>query len=126
MIRIKNWLQGCPQTGQVIFDRTPQLGGCGLYPKGVTELWRRQDVAGNTRIRCRERYYLETLRQDTLENNAHWLQRLTQWVREQNLAGKGPMLGDQQQMVFTAGKMEKAPSPGVNRYSGELIVEYTI
>lgn len=126
MLRIRNWLQTYPQMGQVQLDQTPRLGGCGMYPRGVTELWRRQDVAGNTRVRLRERYYLETIRQDTLEENAQWLQRLSRWVREQNLAGKGPALGDQQQVSFAAGKAERAPSPGLSRYSGELIVEYTL
>lgn len=126
MLRIRNWLQTCPQMGQVQLDQTPQLGGCGLYPRGVEELWRRQDVAGNTHTRCRERYYLETIRQDALETNAQWLQRLSRWVREQSIAGKGPALGEQQQMSFTAGKAERAPSPGLSRYSGELTVEYTL
>lgn len=126
MVKIRNWLQTCPQMGQVRLDQTPQLGGCGMYPRGVTELWRRQDVAGNTHIRCRERYYLETLRQDVLEENAQWLQRLSRWVREQSISGKTPVFGEQQQISFTAGRMEKAPAPGMSRYSGELIVEYTL
>ena len=126
MVRIKNWLQTCPQMGKVQLDRTPRMGGCGMYPRGTTELWQRQDVAGNTHIRCRDRYELETLRQDMLEENAQWLQSLSEWVREQSISGKTPVFGEQQQIRFTAGRMEKAPAPGMSRYSGELIVEYTL
>ena len=57
---MKAWLQTFPQwEGSIQVDYLDAVpGNTGLYPKGITELSRREDVLGNVKVRCRSTFLL--------------------------------------------------------------------
>ena len=83
--------------GRLYLDHTDGLpGSCGLYPKGIEEVSRQQDLMGNLTIRYRSRFVLQRLVAGQSDNGAHakWLQDFQQWVQQQDGTGLTPKFGD--------------------------------
>jgi len=93
---LTNWLKTYPGwEGTLAVDVTDYVpGGSGIYPKGLQELSRREDVLGNLEIRYRWSFTLHRVAAKKPQDNARWLMALQQWVALQSLQGKTPVFGD--------------------------------
>ena len=97
--KLKQWLLCYPRWGEAqiyvdFLDSAPV--NAGVYPQGLEELERREDVLGNVTASCRYRfmlYRMVTGQQDN-EGNAEWLLDFQQWVQQQSILGLTPRFGD--------------------------------
>lgn len=130
--RVRQWLQTYPQwQGDLTVDILPAgPGHAGLFPGGVEELSRKEDILGNRQTRCRLQFVL--WRQiGTMEDNAvhaAWLLDFQQWVRQQSLAGLTPQLGDvpaHESLRAEKGSLQKISPTGIGTYSVTLTAEFT-
>ena len=123
------WLQTFPAWEDSIqidsVDARP--GSTGLYPKGLKEISRREDVLGNLRIR----YRLDVLLRKNAgksEENAKWLLEFQEWVLEQNRLGLAPQFGDDpktQRLQVSEGQLQSLAQVGSALYTVKLWVEFT-
>ena len=98
--KLQAWLKTFPkwEEGNMLYvdftDAVP--GNLGLFPKGVEELSRREDVLGN--VQLRQRYHFALYRvvsgQENQEANAAWLLEFQNWVQRQDAMGLAPKFGD--------------------------------
>ena len=126
---LRNWLQTYPRwEGTLGIDYADGVpGNSGLYPKGMTELSRREDVLGNLKIRCG---YTFTLQRAALpgEENARWLLDFQNWVMEQERLGLVPKFGDEPKTErFRAfeGQLDTHTQAGCALYTVRLYAEFT-
>jgi hypothetical protein len=127
--KMKGWLQTFPGWEDTLcVDYTDGVpGSSGLYPRGVTEISRWEDVLGNVAVRCR---CVFTLRRSACpsEDNARWLLDLQQWVMEQNRLGLVPQFGDdprQERIRAYEGRLDKSFQTGSGLYTVQLSAEFT-
>ena len=123
------WLQTFPAWEDSIqidsVDARP--GSTGLYPKGLKEISRREDVLGNLRIR----YRLDVLLRKNAgksEENAKWLLEFQEWVLEQNRLGLAPQFGDDpktQRLQASEGQLQSLAQVGSALYTVKLWAEFT-
>ena len=126
---MKAWLQTFPQwEGNIQVDYLEAVpGNTGLYPKGITEISRREDVLGNVKVRCRSTFLLRKTAVDT-EENARWLLAFQQWVMEQNRLGLTPQFGDEpktERLLAVDGRLESHAQVGSSLYTVQLQAEFT-
>lgn len=127
--KMKAWLQTFPgweDTLQIDYVEAAP-GNCGLYPQGVRELSRREDVLGNLAVRCSCTF---RLRRSACpgEDNAAWLLQLQNWVMEQDRVGLTPQFGDEprtQRIRAADGRLEAHSQAGSSRYTVQLRAEFT-
>ena len=127
--KLKLWLQTFPRwEGTLQLDYAENVpGNTGLYPKGMTELSRSEDVLGNRKIRCS---YTFTLRRAAAadEENARWLLEFQQWVAEQERLGLAPKFGDEprsERLRAFDGRLENHTQTGCALYTVQLYAEFT-
>lgn len=102
-------------------DAAPQC--CGLFPLGLRQLERREDVLGGCRQRLRQTFLLRRHGYRG-EDGASWLLQLQQWLMEQADVLQ-PAFGTELQLRSEQGKLTKATQPGTGVYEVHIIVEYT-
>lgn len=127
--KVTDWLRTFPGwegTLQVDYaDHVP--GNTGLYPQGMTELSRREDVLGNVKSRyC----WAFLIRRAALpgEGNARWLMEFQNWVAEQDRMGLAPRFGDepgQERLRAFDGKLHSRQQTGSGLYTVMLTAEFT-
>jgi len=92
--KLQKWLKTYPAWEDTLLvdftEATP--GNAGLFPKGLEEIGRREDVLGNLQIVCRYRFDL--YRRTAGRNNAQWLLDFQDWVQQQSADGQAPYFGD--------------------------------
>lgn len=133
------WLSGCPALAGLTLqvDHLPPAAGSGaLFPKGVEQTDRRQNLLGQVTARHKMQLVLRLNLPfvpgdaDLSAKNARRLLELQAWVAEQCAAGRAPHLGnaDTEQETLTAGKaqMEQANDEGSAVYSVTLTAHYTM
>ena len=127
--KVKAWLQCFPKwEGSILVDYLDgEPGSSGLYPNGITELSRREDVLGNSKVRCRCTFLL---RRTVIrgEDNACWLLEFQNWVMEQDRLGLAPKFGDEpktEHIRASNGKLEKCDQVGSALYTVQLQAEFT-
>ena len=126
---MKQWLQTFPGwEGTLQLDYADAVpGNGGLYPRGITELSRREDVRGN----CKTRYScLFTLRRIAArsQENAQWLLDLQKWVAEQDRQGLAPKFGDEpksERLRAFEGRLDSHTQAGSALYTVQLRAEFT-
>ena len=96
--KLQQWLltyPGWKDTLLVDFTEA-EPGNSGLFPNGLEEISRREDVLGNLQIACRYRFMLYRRTAGRADNtaNAQWLLDFQNWVQQQSLAGLTPRFGD--------------------------------
>lgn len=130
--KIKQWLISYPQWDDTLYvDYTPAVpGSTGVFPRGVQELSRRQDVAGNVQTRNRVRFTVLRITPGQLdkEKQAAWLLDFQDWVQQQSISGKAPTFGDvpeKEKLMARQGMLKGISQTGTARYAVELIAEYT-
>ena len=127
--RLVSWLKTYPHwEGTLRVDVTDTVSGSGLYPKGLQELSRREDVLGNLRIRFRWNFSLHRRAAQTPEDNARWLMAFQQWVARQSLHGSVPVFGDvpREEIIRVGeGALKQHNQGGSREYTAVLNVEFT-
>ncbi len=108
-------------------DGTP--GNSGLFPLGMEEISRKEDVLGNVTVQCRYHFSLRhvAVRQEDGGENARWLLQFQQWVQSQCAAGTAPRFGDEptaEHIRAEKGKLSKISQPGAGVYEVTLIAEF--
>ena len=127
--QMMQWLQTFPRWEGVLWldyaDTIP--GNCGLYPKGMTELNRREDVQGNLKIRYSCLFELKRAAAAD-EENARWLMALQNWVAEQDRLGLAPRFGDEpktERIRAFEGKLDRHTQAGGSIHTVRITVEFT-
>ena len=94
--KLENWLKTFPLwDGSLRVDVTEAVpGGMGLYPKGLQELSRREDVLGNHTVSYRWSFALYRNQAAQTLENARWLMELQKWAANQCRQGLAPRFGD--------------------------------
>ncbi len=127
--KMRQWLMTFPQwEGTLTVDALGPEPGCGLFPGGIEELWRKQNLLGQVRVRCREHFTLRCLMTQPTDEAASWLLNLQQWVQQQSAQGLAPTFGDDpatEQLTAQKGHLEKSAHPTLNAYCLPLTAEYT-
>ncbi len=130
---LKTWLSAFPQwDGEACYvDYTEGVGGnTGLFPQGMEEVSRREDVLGNLQVRCRLRFRLlrMALRDGDGQKNAQWVMDFENWVQQQSAAGLTPRFGDEpasEIMRAEKGKLSGTRQTGSGTYEVILTAEFT-
>ena len=124
-----NWLRTCPQwEGALQVDYAEHApGNTGLYPRGLTELSRREDVLGNVKSRFSWAFLI---RRAALpgEENARWLMDFQAWVAEQDRLGLAPKFGDEpntERLRAFDGRLHSRLQTGSGLYTVMLTAEFT-
>ena len=127
--KMETWLQTFPGWEGVVqidyADATP--GFCGMYPQGVKELSRREDVLGNMAVRCRVTFLLRRAACPG-KDSAKWLLDLQSWVVEQSRLGLAPKFGDDpksERLLAQEGKLDNSFQTGSGLYTVQLTAEFT-
>ena len=101
----------------------PKLGSSGLFPLGITQLNRREDLTGRVTARYQAEFALR--RWDARQaSSAGWLLELQSWVMGQ----KSPGLGDAPEtetIRAEKGKLVSASQSGMATYEVKLTMEFT-
>jgi len=123
------WLQTFPKwEDSICIDYVDaQPGSTGLFPKGLTELSRREDVLGNLVVRCRCSFLIRR-NAGRSEENARWLLEFQNWVMEQDRLGLAPKFGDDPKTErFRAfdGQLHSHAQAGSAMYTVLLSTEFT-
>ena len=121
------WLQTFPQwQGNLQLDYLDGVpGSAGLYPKGITEISRREDVLGNVQARCQCEFILRIA---TAGEQAKWLLDFQNWVAEQDRLGLAPKFGDEpssERLRAFEGRLDSRHQAGSNMYTVQLTAEFT-
>ncbi len=131
--KIRQWVLTYPQWGAdgvLYVDYTDAVpGNGGLYPVGMEELSRREDVLGNVTVQCRYRFNLYRVITGQADNreNAEWLMAFQQWVQQQCAAGLAPQFGDEpgkERLRAEKGKLSEASQTGTGTYVVTLTAEF--
>ncbi len=122
------WLQRFPGwDGTLHMDTTGPLPGAGLFPGGLEEVSRQENLLGQVTVHNRLHFTLHRLVPGPGDRQADWLLALQQWVQQQSAQGLAPTFGDRPQserIRAERGKLSAAPQPGTVRYTVHLTVDY--
>ena len=116
---IKNWLEGF--VGTVCIDTLgPGPGSCGLYPVGLEQISRREDVLGNRTVGWRQIFLLRRVAARN-EDAARWLLDFQSWVAQQSELGLAPF----ETVRAEKGKLLRSDQTGTATYEVRLTGEFT-
>lgn len=130
--KIIRWLKTFPLWGDTVLwvDHLKMAPGfAGLYPQGIEEITRHQDVLGNVTVENRLKillYRASTGQQDSPEA-ANWLLNLQNWIQSQSAAGLAPRLGDdpaRERIWAQQGRLHNASQSGTGKYAVTITAEY--
>lgn len=125
-----SWLQKFPLwNGPVYVDYSDGIpGSISIYPRGLTEISRRMDVAGHIRTVNRLTVTVYRLMEDTApQDNARWMLELQNWIRQQSAQGAAPVFGDSYGEEFIRaenGRLSRIQHVGCACYAVDLTVEF--
>lgn len=125
--KLEQWLRSYPQ-----WDSTLQVdfleagpGNAGLFPAGLEEKDRREDVLGNVQIACRYRFALH--KRSFGRQDAQWLLDFQNWVQQQSVAGTVPHFGDipeQERITAQKGALKSTDRAGGGVYAVTLLADF--
>ena len=131
--KMVQWLKTFPlwEDDLHIDDLGAAPSNTGLYPGGLEEVSRREDVLGNVTVVCRLHFllYRRTARQQDNGESSRWLLQLQDWVQKQSAAGLAPRLGDipeKEQIRAEQGRLSAPNQTGTKRYAVKLTAEYDV
>lgn len=129
--KLLSWLKTYPHwEGQLYTDHTEAAPvNNGVYPLGLEELERKEDVLGNVTARCRYRFTLQRMVTGQADNTAHaqWLLGLQSWVQAQCAARLAPTFGDEparEQIRAEKGRLKDASQTGTAVYTVTITAEF--
>lgn len=131
--KLRQWLLTYPQWeegGPMYIDYTDAVPGLGLYPAGLEELSRQEDVLGNVTVKCRYHFalYRRTAAQEDKTKDAQWLLEFQRWVQQQSIMGLAPRFGDMpgaEQIRAQKGKLKEASQAGMATYAVTITADFT-
>lgn len=130
--RVQQWLQTYPGwEDSLTVDMLPAgPGHMGLFPTGMKELSRTEDILGNQQVAYRLGFTLRRQVGVEEDNASHaaWLLDFQDWVRQQSQAGLAPRLGDvpaREKMWAEKGSLQKISPTGIGTYTVTLIANFT-
>lgn len=116
------WLRSYPGLESLTVDTVAAApGSCGLFPGGVEQIKRRENLLGSVTVSCRQKF---TLRRAAVrgEDAAAWLLAFQQWIARQQDA---PVFGDGQSILRAEkGKLASVNQTGIGVYEVMLTAEY--
>lgn len=125
--KLTAWLKTFPlwEQGDVAVDSlAPTPGSVGIYPQGVQELARREDVLGNVAVTNR---LTVTVCRVSAGADASWLLEFQNWVNRQSAAGLAPVLGaapEKERIRAEKGRLTAPNQTGTKRYAVQITAEY--
>ena len=131
--RVRQWVQTFPQweAGQLLYiDYTGAVpGNAGLFPLGLEERDRKEDVLGNVTVSCRYQFALYRVASGQEDNaaNAAWLLEFQDWVRQQSIQGLAPTFGDEparERIRAEKGRLKDGSQTGTGIYAVQLTAEF--
>ena len=135
--KVKNWIATYPEfdilgSFQVDYtDRVPANGG--IFPSGLVEVQRRQDIFGNATVTNQYNFGLYYVFEKTpgdaagAEVNADWIMGFQEWVQEQSITGRAPVFGDEpgdERIMAQNGVLYDADEEGTATYMVQLSVQF--
>jgi hypothetical protein len=136
--KIRQWLTGFPEYRRIkgykvdYTDAVPNHGG--IFPSGLVELSRSEDIIGNVTVRNQYNfglYYVFTKSPGDdvgAAINADWLMDFQKWVQEQSVRGLAPTFGDEpgtERIQAQNGVLYDAADEGTATYMVQLSVTFT-
>lgn len=126
------WLQTFPlwQENRLHVDHLDAVpGNAGLYPGGLEEVARREDVLGYVTVQNRLHFVLYRVTPGQQDNgeNSRWLLEFQTWVQKQCALGLAPHFGDdptQERIRAEQGKLKSASQTGTGKYAVAITAEY--
>lgn len=135
---LRDFLAGAPALSDLtlrVEDAGPAPGTCGLWPRGVTVLTRRENLLGGVSLRCRAEFLLRLCLplppgdDARAVRNAGRLLALQSWVAAKSAAHALPAFGsglpEGETLRAQDGRLETADAGGTARYTIRLLAEYT-
>lgn len=135
--KIRDWIGAYPghdilRDFQVDWtDQVPANGG--IFPSGLVEVDRRQDIFGNITITNQYNfglYYVFTKAAGDdvgATDNADWIMDFQLWVQEQSATRKAPVFGDiphREKIIAQNGVLYSAEDEGLATYMVQLSVQF--
>lgn len=128
--KLKSWLQTFPQWAEAqlqVDDTAPEAVNCGLFPIGVEELSRKEDLLGNKTVQYRQTFILRRIAPRE-EAAAAWLMAFQAWIAQQAHAKTAPAFGDvpgKEWIRAEKGRLSAVTQTGTATYEIRIICEYT-
>lgn len=134
--RVREWIKGFDGVPhEFSIDYTSEIPGtAGLFPDGMIEIQRREDIVGNVTVTNQYNfgiYYVfskPSSEDEQAAANAGWVMEFQKWVQEQSILKKAPTFGnfEANKEIFKAqnGTMYSVPETGVAIYMVLLNVTF--
>ena len=127
--KLQAWLKTFPLwDGSLSIDVTDAVpGSMGLFPKGLQELSRRENVLGDLTVRYRWSFVLCRNQSAQLQENAQWLMQLQKWAANQCCRGLAPVFGDvpaEERLRICEGSLAQRKEGG-SGYTALLTADFT-
>lgn len=126
---VRRWVMTFPGWEQLPLPRIDGLGAVpgdgGLFPKGLEQLGRMEDVLGNVKRFCRYTVTLQMVRHAPDGADAAALLEFQNWVADQSEAGLAPTLGEDTRWRAESGRLEGNKGVGTGVYTVNLMAEFT-
>ncbi len=126
--KLRQWLQTYPKWEDAIcVDFSTDAPGCvGIFPEGLVEVGRQEDLLGNLQVDCRYRFVLlrQTTNQKGAAENAEWLMEFQNWVLAQNAAGLVPQFGDDTRIQPQKSGLKSVSQSGIATYTVTLVADF--
>ncbi len=130
---LRTWLCTCPYLQNMdapeidFVGVTP--GNTGLYPIGLEERGRQEDVLGNVTVQYIQKFlvYLVTCPNPGEVEPGRQILEFQQWVGQQSARGLAPVFGDVpdgDKILAEKGKLVSVSKTGICKYQVQLTVQY--
>ncbi len=116
-------------------DYTDQIpGNVGIFPSGLVEIERRQDIVGNVTVTNQYNFglyyvFVKAPGDDvSAAINADWIMDFQEWVQAQSATGQVPTFGDEprsERITAQNGVLYEADEEGTATYMVQLSVQFT-
>ena len=136
--KVKNWLATYPEFDILgnfrvdYTDRVPDNGG--IFPSGLVEVQRRQDLLGNVTVTNQYNFGLYYVFEKAPGDdagaavNADWIMDFQEWVQEQSVTRQAPVFGDvpgDERIMAQNGVLYEADEEGTATYMVQLSIQFT-
>lgn len=135
--KIRKWLATYPEFSileQFRVDFTDQIpANGGIFPSGLVEVGRRQDIWGNVTVTNQYNFGLYYVFEkapgdDTGATiNADWIMTFQEWAQEQSILGLAPVFGDvprEERIMAQNGVLYSSTDEGQATYMVQLSVRF--
>lgn len=136
--KIKTWLatyDGYDILSEFRVDYTDQIpANGGIFPSGLVEVGRRQDICGNVTVTNQYNFGLYYVFEkapgdDTGATiNADWIMGFQEWAQEQSILGSAPVFGDvprDERITAQNGVLYESDEEGTATYMVQLSIQFT-